>query len=344
MEENLELYFCEICNESVPLQDLSAGRAKEIKGKTIGACCLPVATPQQAKSGNAVGLTTLGALLLAGLAAATMFLESRLGDEIDGLRRELGAVRTSVSSQGDLWSDLEKRVDKTLQSGALAPLEQRMQALGQAVDKAQESLAGKIRGSELRFAGLDEVQKRLIEGQGEIRREIKGVETEVVRTRADLASLAAAPRARPAEPSESEKPVPSSVPAAADAGLPAALAHHVTRLKDADAGNRFEAVDQLVQSKNPKALEHLLPMLKDPDPFVRRLTAEGLSGFRDRTTVDALLIALADPEGIVRHTAHGSLKKLTGQTIAFDPDASASARSTAQRRWKDWWAKARDKF
>jgi HEAT repeat protein len=127
-------------------------------------------------------------------------------------------------------------------------------------------------------------------------------------------------------------------------GLPAALNHQVTRLQDADAGNRFEAVDQLVQSKDMAALPYLLPSLKDQDVFVRRLTAEGLGSFRDKTAVDALIVALADPEGIVRHTAHGALRKLTKQSIAFDPDASSSARAQAQRRWKDWWDKNREAF
>ncbi len=128
------------------------------------------------------------------------------------------------------------------------------------------------------------------------------------------------------------------------AGLPAGLAHQVGRLKDEDAGNRFEAVDQLVQSQHPSVLEPLLPMLRDSDAFVRRLTAEGLASFKDKLSVDALIIALADRESIVRHTAHASLKKLTVQTIPFDPDGSGSSRSQAQRRWKDWWDKNRDRF
>ena len=140
------------------------------------------------------------------------------------------------------------------------------------------------------------------------------------------------------------RPAPAKDSGKADSGLPAALAHQVTRLKDGDAGNRFEAVDQLIQSNNLKVLEHLVPMLKDSDAFVRRLTAEGLASFRDKRSVEGLLVAMADPESIVRHTAYTSLKKLTGQTIAFDPDGSAGARAQAQRRFKDWWETAKEKF
>ena len=189
----------------------------------------------------------------------------------------------------------------------------------------------------------------LVEGDS-VRRDIKEVQLEVVRLGRELATAAAAPRSLATPGSSASAPAGASEAADAssddepDLALPANLAAQVTRLKDDDAGNRFEAVDQLVQSKNSATLPYLLPMLKDGDPFVRRLTAEGLARFKQASSVDALLVTLADPESIVRHTAHASLKKLTSQDIAFDPDGSASARSSSQRRWKDWWAKNRGKF
>ena len=85
-------------------------------------------------------------------------------------------------------------------------------------------------------------------------------------------------------------------------------------------------------------------MTKDADPFVRRLTVEGLSDFRSAASVEALLTALADEEGIVRHAAYSSLRKLTGQSIAFDPDARKDDRRGAQKRWQDWWRKNKDTF
>ena len=40
MEDNVELHFCEICNESIPDGDIKAGTALAVKGKVIGGCCL----------------------------------------------------------------------------------------------------------------------------------------------------------------------------------------------------------------------------------------------------------------------------------------------------------------
>ncbi|MHC4079229.1 MAG: HEAT repeat domain-containing protein, partial [Planctomycetota bacterium] len=181
---------------------------------------------------------------------------------------------------------------------------------------------------------------------------LQAIAAELRQLSRDVAALAAMPlnAGKQAAEADTEHPL-GGTPAAKDSGkdaakdrLPANLGHQVARLKDDDAGNRFEAVDQLIRSKNPRVREHLLPMLKDPDLFVRRLTAEGLGDFKHAESVDALIVALADPESIVRHTAYTSLKKLTGQKIAFDPDASASSRNSAQRKWKTWWSKAKADF
>lgn len=349
MEENLEIYFCEICSESIPASDLSSRAALEVKGKVIGPCCLPdVQRPQAARTGmSPVGLTALGAILLAGIAGATIFLDWRLSEEVSVLRANVDDVESNVASAGSRnLADLERSLDGTIRKGELEPVVDRLDDLEGKIATNQKQLEAKINTTSARLGGLDEAQKTMIAGQATLQTEIKEVTLEILRLEREVAAAAAVPRGGIADASTEE---PMRVPESTDkekpgTGLPPALSHQVTRLKDGDAGNRFEAVDQLVQSKNMLALPHLLPMLKDSDAFVRRLTAEGLASFRDKTAVDALLVAMADPEGIVRHTAYASLKKLTGQSIAFDPEGSGSARAQAQRRWKDWWQKNRGKF
>lgn len=347
MEENLEIYFCEICSESIPAQDLATKDAIQVKGKVIGPCCLADVRGSQAGrvSGSNSGLTALGVILLAAFAGGVLHLEWRLSEEVHGLGTEIRGVESSVASNSSQhWADIDKQLDNTLQKGAMDPILQRFSDLETKLDRDRIRLEAQVGGFRVRFKGLEETQKLLVDGQGLIVREIKDVENEVLRLERDVATAAAAPRdiGWPARVGDATgKPPPKVLD---EPKLPALLAHQVVRLKDDDAGNRFEAVDKLVESKDPAVLEHLLPMLKDADAFVRRLTAEGLADFRDKTSVDALIIALADPESIVRHTAHGSLKKLTGQAIAFDPDGSAGSRSNAQRRFKDWWSKNRDRF
>ncbi|MGC6489424.1 MAG: HEAT repeat domain-containing protein, partial [Planctomycetota bacterium] len=141
----------------------------------------------------------------------------------------------------------------------------------------------------------------------------------------------------PSEPARAEPP-------AAAAALPAPLAEQVANLAAADPALRFEAVDVLIESKEPKVLVHLLPLVRDPDAFVRRLTVEGLREFRRPAAVDALLEALADEDENVCDTAWRSLRDVTGQRLPFDASASKEARSRAAKKWRDWWAGARDTF
>jgi HEAT repeats len=351
MEENLEIYFCEICSESIPATDLASRAALEVKGKVIGPCCLnEVQRPQSGKAAgmSPAGLTALGAVVLAAIAGATIHLEWRLSDEISLLTTKVEEVEVNVASSGSRsLADLQRGLDGTMQKGELKPVLDRLDVVEGKVTGSEKALGMRLDVNSARLSGFEKKQDAIISGQGNLKSEIKEVTMEIMRLERDIAAAAAAPRGAIADASTRE---PRNVPskdgdkAEPGTGLPPALGHQVTRLKAGDAGDRFEAVDVLVQSKNVLALPHLLPMLKDEDAFVRRLTAEGLASFRDKTAVDALLVSMADPEGIVRHTAHASLRKLTGQSIAFDPDGSGSARSQSQRRWKDWWDKNRDKF
>ena len=357
MEDNLEIYFCEICSESIPAEELSASKAMSIKGKVIGSCCLSAirsaneaAVTMVPVSSNSIGLSALGAVILAGVAAATLFLDARLTKDVGSVRDDMRKVRDTVSAQGSMWAELDLRMDKTLREGALTPIETRVGDVGASIAVAEKRLTSRFDGLILRLNAFKDEYQKLTDGQSIIQRDVKDVQIEVVRLGRELATAAAAPRAAAPIDARNLGPAVVATPAKATpkvdgvVALPANLAVQAARLKDADAGNRFEAVDQLVQSKNPATLRYLVPMLKDGDPFVRRLTAEGLATFKVAAGVDALLVTLADPESIVRHTAHVSLKKLTGQSISFDPDGSSSSRSSAQRRWKDWWSKNRDKF
>jgi HEAT repeat protein len=127
--------------------------------------------------------------------------------------------------------------------------------------------------------------------------------------------------------------------------LPAALAEQVRKLQSHDAAIRFEAVDELVRSKNAAVLPHLLPVANDPDPFVRRVTMDGLAGFRQPEAVDVLLSGLGDGDENVRDTAWRSLREVTGQKFAFDAfNPSKEVRARAQQRWQEWWDKNKATF
>ncbi|MEO6595238.1 MAG: HEAT repeat domain-containing protein, partial [Planctomycetota bacterium] len=161
-------------------------------------------------------------------------------------------------------------------------------------------------------------------------------------------SVDAALRAVAATPASSPLPVPVVlVPAASEVpvanALPAALAEHVRRLQSSDPAVRFEAVDELLNSRDPAVVPHVLPLARDPDSFVRRLAVDGLRDFKRPEVVDALIGALNDSDDSVADTAWRSLKELTGQKIPFETRPK-DARARALQRWQEWWEKNKATF
>ena len=355
-EEPFDVPFCDLCNTSVPLQDLEAGTAVRHGDKTIGACCLGqlrrdggAADASAATAGSRVDrvdhavhqdsrLLPLSIAMLAAVAAATIFLDYRMAagekrwtadaEQFDGRLEAQSTLLTSVSAELD---GVVRRADvDSLGAGlhaiksSVAEVGDRVQGTSEELNKTVAALDGRVREIESRRPDYGPVLT-------ELRQQLQ-------RQAVTLAELLA-------------KPVAQAVPAMVDPepvavvpGLPPDLAHQVRKLEEADPAARFEAVDELLRSKDGAVLEHLLPMLKDEDLFVRRLTVEGLRGFRQSEVVDALLVSLADPEDIVRDTAWRSLKELTGQKIPFEAAGSREARARGQRRWRDWWDKNRASF
>jgi hypothetical protein len=163
-----------------------------------------------------------------------------------------------------------------------------------------------------------------------------------------IAELRNAPPAAPAAPVEAASPPPDSGEkdnqGGGAAALPAPLLEHARKLQSTDPAVRFEAVDQLLRSKDPIVLPSLMPLLRDPDSLVRRLVVEGFADHKRPEVVDALLTGLGDADDRVRETAWRSLCAVTGQKLPFDTKASAEARTRAQQRWQEWWDKNKATF
>ncbi len=346
MDENLEVFFCEFCNESIPEKDLQTGVARRVNGKVVGRCCLGEMQPSgNRSSGSSASVATVGILLLVSVTAATMFLDWRLSDETNRIHDKLAQqVDARDSEQKQRWTQLRSSLED-LSGATRGGLQEHLIAAEEKTVVARAELQSSLQVAAARLGGLEESMQLLRNQNAAINSGLQNLEKELLRLSRDLASLQVAPVQVLLEELPDAVPNPASLARdEAPSGLSTALMHQLARLKDKDPGNRFEAVDELVHSGNAEVREPLLAMLNDADPFVRRLTAEGLSKFRHVTCVNALLMALADPESIVRDTAHQSLQRLTDHNIEFDPDASASVRGAAVKRWQEWWKKNRDAF
>ncbi len=340
MNENLEVFFCDICNTSVPARDLEIGAAARVKGKTIGGCCLPDLRKDESPRVGSRGMA-MSLAVLAAVAGATVFVDWRLTEQMTILGDGIAVVERDLGSQHQQLLGLEERLHSTALRDDVASLGDSLSAMAAGVGGDQEALSTAFEEFGRDVRGLEQEVARLGSAQGEARSVIARVERELRDLSRAVSESRAVPRVEPAARGGGPEAV---VVVDSGASLPASLQRQVARLTDEDPATRFEAVDALLRSKNPRVLDALLPMAKDPDAFVRRITVEGLSEFRDPDSVDTLLGALADSEAIVRNTAYLALKKLTGEEFPFDPDASRDARLTAQRRWQQWWQGARETF
>lgn len=354
-QDDFEVAFCDLCGTSVPAADLASGAAVKTQDKVIGNCCLVglraarpdvlgapvVPRPPTGES----RLLVVAIVLLAGIAAATIFLDQRLARAESGWQaqhRELSNAQRSDSevlqSVGVAMDSAARRADLDAFAERLGTIDGALQQGGeqtrQELDRIREDVAA-IR-QELRATQAAAVDYRPL---------FDDLRQQLQRQALVLTDLRATPAAAPAPVEAVTPPAPPADAVTDPTGLPAALAEQVRKLQSDDAAIRFEAVDELVRSKNEAVLPHLLPIANDPDPFVRRVTMDGLAGFAKPEAVDALLGGLADSDENVRDTAWRSLREVTGQKFAFDAfNPSKEVRARAQQRWLEWWEKSKATF
>jgi uncharacterized protein with GYD domain len=123
-----------------------------------------------------------------------------------------------------------------------------------------------------------------------------------------------------------------------DGGRQPSWFSHLPELKDASAGNRWNAVTVLGDTGDPRVVPHLLPMLKDDDVFVRMATARVLGDLGSSAAVSGLIDALSDGQAAVREASVVALRVLSGKDFRFDPLGKEGDRVKAQSSWRKWWA------
>jgi hypothetical protein len=357
-QDQIEVLFCDLCGASVPLADLERGAAIRHQAKTIGACCLavlrqgdsPLAHPGSpavpAPAGKVAAsdgrVLPIAVLLLAGLAASTIFLDQRIGRLDETVRTNHDQVQLAQRSDSDVLQGVGVAMDAVARKADVEALLERLTAFDSGLQVHQEQVRQQIESLRQGLATVQQESQKLAAATVDYRPRFDELGQKLQRALTAMADLRTVPAPAPEVPPPAESSAPA--PGAVDS-VPEALAVHVRRLTDADAAVRFEAVDALIASKNPAVLKALLPMARDADAFVRRLTIDGLRDFKHPDAVEALLAALMDGETTVAETAWNSLKKLTGQKIPFDAAASSKeARLRAQQRWQEWWDKNKATF
>ncbi len=332
----MKIYFCDGCNESIPLTDIQAGQVTTVKGKLFCRNCIPpggvaAAAPAAVRRGAGPLTVTVLVLLLAYLAwrdlpthlVAPGDQEARA--ELDGgsERRAAELLVADLSALRTAADELDRKL--TFQRGDIDGLHASAADLQRGLESLRESIDGLQRGQ----AETGQLIEQLNLQDNRMRTLESRIDT--------LADMLAGHERQLALRAAEAVPVADKVAGpAVDTTLQAELDSIRRQLLDADAGQRFAAVDRIAKGRHKALAADLVPVLQDEDPFVRQLAMQVLGDFGTVEAVPALLDVLEDPNPIIRKSAAETLVRLTGYDPGFDPRGSEAERKKSVRKWRDW--------
>jgi hypothetical protein len=351
----LKIYFCDACNESIPLKDLHSNRITFDAGKIFCAGCAPRRTAAVARIGAGAAIGVLGFAAMVGLA----FLGGR------ELQRAAGESAAATKTAGRLEAELNRlRADAFTRAECerlLAPIlesAEKVKSALSALDERVRALDERSRGAAQKVErDLAAVAKDLADARAATERAGKTA-TESAQAAAALKSALDALAAKSEELTRVLNAVVekgSASPAASAGGAGAAptapadpeeaeLRRLAALLKESDAGRRYEAVNGLANLHAAGAVEALEVALGDPESYVRDAAVRALRRHASLKSVPKIIGALRDADLFVRTSAKAALKQLVGVEPAFDPDADAARRERGVKEFETWWAANAEKF
>ncbi len=348
----MKIYFCDLCNESIPQEDLEQNRVTSVRGKMICARCIPsiagatAAAPAAAPAAAAGGggrMVAVVALLLAGFGLYLGWNANGRLDRQEDPGPKLAALEQSLAAAG-------RRLDK-LEESLRAEAGARERAAAEPA-KLREELGGHLARLEGIERDVDAIQKDLANvrtdrekvdsihnKQGQFEVQLEDFQRELKDAQAKIAAAAAEPKSAPA-----------AAPGAATAKDPGPALDPETKKLLADFNSkegavRWSAVDRIARRHDPTLLPYLLPMLDDADAFVQFRAIGAMRELNAKTSVGRLVKLLRDNDAIVREEAQDALMTLTGNPMRFDVgNGSPAEREKGAKAWDEWYEKNKARF
>ena len=358
---SMKIYFCDICNESIPLKDINSNRITIEEGKIFCQKC----APKKGRANERVPmpiLATMGVLVLVvlGLGLMGWKLVSEQASDINTLEttvatlnRSLGDLPTQLGTIATKVEGIDGRVQELSDdlTTSRTELQQHFERLDDSVRAHHKGYKKEIQGA------VDGVLKDLGEEISDLKDQVSNVATELrsdVQTRIKLlqekvellqdvvTSRGGAPGPGP---SADVTPKPGrDTPPAPDAAEDREINGHIAKLADPDAGKRYAAVIALGRFSGPKVVKALEGMLRDPEDYVRVAVIQNLRKLNSVSSIPHIIDALRDKDYFVRVAAVGALRSLTSEKLNFDPDTSPSDRESKVKAWEKWWGENQSKL
>jgi hypothetical protein len=371
----MDLYFCDICDESIPASDLDRGMAFRRGERVVCAACdssMSPKTPEeglaaqesvgasalapeesqpaqtaQPEHGDAVqpqvakstGLSVLwGFVKFAGLSLIVVYAyleRARILGAQGELQSSVVELGEADAKRDERFSDFQTTVSRTGQEEASAVSAKIAKARG---DSEERLVNLRTRLGRIENS-LESLRQEGVKDRQSLGEEMRALEAEVAAAKAGIDELGSAVKELHERVVDLEELLQGGLtlkgPTGRNGKAPTWSAT-LADLKDPSAGNRWTAVTSLGDTGDSRVVPYLLPMLKDEDVFVRMATARVLGELDDLGAATALIEALGDTQAAVREAAVVSLRLLSGKDFRFDPLGKEADRSKVQAAWRKW--------
>jgi hypothetical protein len=359
----MKVYFCDVCNQSIPLADLKENRATTIQGKLFCQACNPLNTlPATSSGGSGRLLGWLSLLLIAGLAAVAFEGYRWFKSQLEQSEARTAAVTAQLRSLQASVSETAQKADRLEKSSAerdrVDGVEAKLAQQAQLQEKTRqdvgrlEDLIGRLKGFQEKVTSVELQQQQQATDLTNLRADMEGmakhleqsIDRSVTKVLQEVGSGGGHidPGNAPASNAAS---TPASEKNATPPPIDEATTKVIAKLSDKDSAKRWEALDDLAQRRDRRFLPNILPLLKDSDTFVQLRAIMAVTELGAREAVRDLIGLLRDNDPIVREETQMDLIRLTGaQNLQFNTNANPEEREKAVKQWEDWYAKNKDKY
>jgi chromosome segregation ATPase len=331
-----ELFFCNVCQQSVPQISLDTGSAVRHGDRVICPDCadtLVIATElEPSKREWSISPIVIVFFTITWAVFAYMYVEQqRFFDAVTASNKEAVSNNNRLSAaNAELQSALENKIGDSATRAKIerdkltSVIENGDNKLRDALSRQANALAefeslpsqfsamsSKLNLSQIEISTIAESAREIRAGQLVLRDKISAVERQV----------AAAPTPVDVEESSFDSRVQSIL----------------QDLESSDPNTRFAALEDIADHDDPNLVPYVAPLLYDSYEFCRYQAATTLRQWSALSATPQLIEALDDTFEFVRKEVNAALEAVTKNSVGYNHKDDDAARAASQQAWRDWW-------
>ncbi|MCX8266563.1 MAG: HEAT repeat domain-containing protein [Planctomycetota bacterium] len=331
-----ELFFCNVCQQSVPQISLDTGNAIRHGERVICPDCadtLVMATELEPRRKEwSISPIVIVFFTITWAVFAYMYVEQqRFFETVAASSREAVSNNNRLSAaNAELQSALENKIGDSATRAKIerdklnTVIENGNNELRDALSRQANVLAGlellppqlsamssKLNLSQIEISTIADSAREIRAGQLVLRDKVSAVERQV----------AAAPAPVDVEESSFDSRVQSII----------------QDLQNSDPNTRFAALEDIADHNDPNLVPYVAPLLYDSYEFCRYQAATTLRQWSALSATPQLIEALDDTFEFVRKEVNAALEAVTKNSVGYNHKDDDAARAASQQAWRDWW-------